>query len=95
MKTVEVKKPLVDDNLEEISKNSKEFIKLVTDEDNPEEYYTITMHVTRELAATAVMFAMKPRYHTSFNVTVGKFDGSEYVYSVLKSSHMDNVTYEG
>lgn len=82
--------PLVDDNLEELE-TAKAFIKECSDESKK---YEIELVINDpKMISTAVLFALKPRINTNFKVKLSNFKGSDFVYSLLRSSHIKEIEY--
>lgn len=86
--------PLVDDELISYENRAvKRFMKETEDESKSYDVYVSID--TKEMIPTAMMFALKPRLNTTFHVTVyEKVPGASFVYSFLKSSHIEDVVLE-
>lgn len=90
--TITLDYPLVDDNFEVIEEKANDFIEKTNDESKK---FIVNIKVRdMTMVPTAMFFSFRDRINIDFIVELGKFTGSDFIYSFLKSGHIKGVIYE-
>ena len=88
-KCVDVRTPLVDENLDE-TLDAKPVIEKISDEGM---LYDLHIHITNaKMIPTALALSMSKRSNVDYYAHVSEFSGAEYIIGYLKSTYFKEVS---
>lgn len=95
-KSIDLRKPLYDNDLEYVAARES-YIKELAEELSNEEYnYDLHIHIDNvEMVPTALAFSMSKRHNVDCHAYIGDFEGNYAVYSFLADSSFMTVNLKG